>query len=160
MLLNASEVELLLQTNNKGAKAQVGYDLTLKEVKQINGGIVMADKTIVDEYTEIMPTKNANGKLIYKLEPGTYSITFEQGVKLPTNRAAFIRHRSSILRCGGIITSGVYDPSFYVDEMGGVLIATKPIIIERGARVAQIIMFESQESQAYDGQFQGNKDIK
>jgi len=41
-----------------------------------------------------------------------------------------------------------------------VLIATKPIIIERGARIAQIIMFESQESQAYDGQWQGNKDIK
>jgi deoxycytidine triphosphate deaminase len=160
MLLNASEVELLLQTNNKGAKAQVGYDLTLKEVKQINGGIVMADKTIVDDYTEIMPTKNTNGKLIYKLEPGTYSITFEQGVKLPTNRTAFVRHRSSVLRCGGIITSGVYDPGFAVDEMGGVLIATKSIIIEKGARIAQIIMFENQESEAYDGQFQGNKDIK
>lgn len=160
MLLNASEVELLLQTNNKGAKAQVGYDLTLKEVKQINGGIVMADKTIVDDYTEIMPTKNTNGKLIYKLEPGTYSVTFEQGVKLPTNRTAFVRHRSSVLRCGGIITSGVYDPGFAVDEMGGVLIATKSIIIEKGARVAQIIMFENQESEAYDGQFQGNKDIK
>ena len=160
MLLNASEVELLLRTNNKGAKAQVGYDLTLKEVKQINGGIVMADKTIVDDYTEIMPTKNTNGKLIYKLEPGTYSVTFEQGVKLPTNRTAFVRHRSSVLRCGGIITSGVYDPGFAVDEMGGVLIATKSIIMEKGARVAQIIMFENQESEAYDGQFQGNKDIK
>ena len=160
MLLNASEVELLLQTNNKGAKAQVGYDLTLKEVKQINGGIVMADKTIVDDYTEIMPTKNTNGKLIYKLEPGTYSVTFEQGVKLPTNRTAFVRHRSSVLRCGGIITSGVYDPGFAVDEMGGVLIATKSIILEKGARVAQIIMFENQESEAYDGQWQGNKDIK
>ena len=160
MLLNASEVEVLLQTNNKGAKAQVGYDLTLKEVKQINGGIVMADKTIVDDYTEIMPTKNTNGKLIYKLEPGTYSVTFEQGVKLPTNRTAFVRHRSSVLRCGGIITSGVYDPGFAVDEMGGVLIATKSIIIEKGARVAQIIMFENQESEAYDGQWQGNKDIK
>ena len=160
MLLNASEVELLLQTNNKGAKAQVGYDLTLKEVKQINGGIVMADKTIVDDYTEIMPTKNTNGKLIYKLEPGTYSVTFEQGVKLPTNRTAFVRHRSSVLRCGGIITSGVYDPGFAVDEMGGVLIATKSIIIEKGARVAQIIMFENQESEAYDGQWQGSKDVK
>ncbi len=160
MLLNASEVELLLQTNNKGAKAQVGYDLTLKEVKQINGGIVMADKTIVDEYTQIMPTKNANGKLIYKLEPGTYSITFEQGVKLPTNRTAFIRHRSSILRCGGIITSGVYDPAFYVEEMGGVLIATKPIIIEKGARCAQIIIFENHEAEAYAGQYLGSKDIK
>jgi deoxycytidine triphosphate deaminase len=160
MLLNASEVELLLQTNNKGAKAQVGYDLTLKEVKRINGGIVMADKTIVDDYTALMPIKNTDGKFIYRLEPGTYSITFEQGIKLPTNRTAFIRHRSSVLRCGGIITSGVYDPGFAVDEMGGVLIATKSIIIEKGARVAQIIMFENQESEAYDGQFQGNKDIK
>jgi deoxycytidine triphosphate deaminase len=160
MLLNALEVEKLLQTNDKGAKAQVGYDLTLKGVKKINGGIVMSDKTIVEDYTEVMPQTNANGKLIYKLEPGTYSLTFDQGVKLPTNRTAFIRHRSSILRCGGIITSGVYDPGFEVDEMGGVLIATKPIIIERGARVAQIIMFESQESEAYDGQWQGNKDIK
>lgn len=160
MLLNASEVESLLQTNNKGAKAQVGYDLTLKEVKQINGGIVMAEKTILDEYTEVMPTKNANGQLIYKLEPGTYSITFEQGVKLPTNRTAFVRHRSSILRCGGIITSGVYDPGFEVDEMGGVLIATKSMIIEKGARVAQIIMFENNTAEAYDGQWQKNKDVK
>lgn len=160
MLLNASEVELLLQTNGKGAKAQVGYDLTLKEVKQINGGIVMAHKTTLDEYTQIMPIKNTNGQLIYKLEPGTYSITFEQGVKLPTNRTAFIRHRSSILRCGGIITSGVYDPGFEVDEMGGILIATKPIIIEKGARVAQIIMFENAITEAYNGQWQGNKDTK
>ena len=160
MLLNASEVELLLQTNNKGAKAQVGYDLTLKEVKQINGGIVMADKTIVDEYTEIMPTKNANGKLIYKLEPGTYSITFEQGVELHATRTAFIRHRSSILRCGGMITSGIFDPGFKVDEMGAVLIATKPIIIERGARVAQIYIFENNPAELYAGQWSGKKDYK
>ena len=160
MLLNADQVTELLITNDKGAKAQVGYDLTLKEVKKINGGIVMSDKTIVDEYTTITPTKNANDKLIYKLDPGTYSITFEQGVALPTNRTAFIRHRSSILRCGGIITSGVYDPGFEVDEMGGVLIATQPIIIEKGARVAQIIMFQNMSAEAYNGQFQGSKDIK
>jgi len=160
MLLNASEVELLLQTNNKGARAQVGYDLTLKEIKQINGGMVLADKTVVEDYTTLMPIKSANDKIIYKLEPGTYSLTFEQGCKLDTKHTAFIRHRSSILRCGGIITSGVYDPGFEVDEMGAVLIATKPIIIEKGARVAQIIMLENQEAEAYDGQFQGSKDIK
>jgi deoxycytidine triphosphate deaminase len=160
MLLNALEVEKLLQTNDKGAKAQVGYDLTLKGVKKINGGIVMSDKTIVEDYTEVMPQTNANGKLIYKLEPGTYSLTFDQGVKLPTNRTAFIRHRSSVLRCGGIITSGVYDPGFEVDEMGGVLIATQPLIIEKGARVAQIIMFQNMTAEAYDGQWQKEKDLK
>jgi len=160
MLLNADQVIELLITNDKGAKAQVGYDLTLKGVKKINGGIVMSEKTIVDEYTEITPTKNTNDKLIFKLEPGTYSLTFEQGVKLPTNRTAFIRHRSSILRCGGIITSGVYDPGFEVDEMGGVLIATQPIIIEKGARVAQIIMFQNMTAEAYNGQWQKDKDVK
>lgn len=160
MLLNADQVTELLTTNDKGAKAQVGYDLTLKGVKKVNGGIVMSEKTIVDEYTEVLPSRNLNEKLVFKLEPGTYSLTFEQGVKLPTNRTAFIRHRSSILRCGGIITSGVYDPGFEVDEMGGVLIATQPIIIEKGARVAQIIMLENVSAEAYDGQFLGKKDIK
>lgn len=160
MLLNALEVEKLLQTNQKGAKAQVGYDLTLKGVKKINGGIVMADKTVVNDYTEIMPQTNANGKFIYKLDPGTYSLTFEQGIKLPASRTAFIRHRSSILRCGGIITSGVYDPGFEVDEMGGVMIATQPIIIEKGARVAQVIIFENQSAELYAGQFLGKNDIK
>ena len=44
--------------------------------------------------------------------------------------------------------------------MGGVLIATQPITIEIGARIAQIIVFDNSEAQLYDGQFQGNKDVK
>jgi deoxycytidine triphosphate deaminase len=87
-------------------------------------------------------------------------LTFEQGVKLPSNKTAFIRHRSSILRCGGIITSGVYDPGFEVDEMGAVLIATQPITIEKGARVAQIIIFDNFDAELYAGQWQGTKDVK
>ena len=160
MLLNAYEVEQLLQTNDKGAKGQVGYDLTLKGVKQINGGMVLADKTIVEDYTEIFPTQGSTGKYLYKLEPGTYSLTFEQGCKLDNTHTAFVRHRSSVLRCGGIITSGVYDPGFEVDEMGAVLIATRSITIEKGARVAQIIMMENNPAELYDGQFQKGKDIK
>ena len=159
MLNNANQVEQLLQTNDKGAKAQVGYDLTLKEVKQINGGSVFSDKTEVGPYLEV-PTFSKEGKTVYTLSPGSYSLTFEQGVKLPSNKTAFIRHRSSILRCGAIITSGVYDPGFEVDEMGGVLIATRPINIEVGARVAQIIIFDNSEAELYDGQWQGNKDVK
>jgi dUTP pyrophosphatase len=159
MLNNANQVEQLLQTNGKGAKAQVGYDLTLKEVKTINGGSVLCDKTIVDSYNEV-PSYELEGKTRFTLEPGSYSLTFEQGVKLPSNKTAFIRHRSSILRCGAIITSGVYDPGFEVDEMGGVLIATQPITIEKGARVAQIIIFDNFDAELYDGQWMGEKDVK
>ena len=160
MLLNANQVEQFLQTNNKGAKAQVGYDLTLKGVKQISGGLVLADKTVVADYVEMMPTFTTAEKFIYELQPGTYSLTFEQGIKLDAAHTAFIRHRSSILRCGGIITSGVYDPGFEVEEMGAVLIATQPIDIEKGARVAQVIIFDNVDAEKYNGQWQGNKDVK
>jgi deoxycytidine triphosphate deaminase len=168
MLNNADQVEQLLQTNGKGAKAQVGYDLTLKEVKQINGGAVFSDKTVVHQYTPIAPFNTADtsvdqdgaGRTLFALAPGTYSLTFEQGIKLPTNKTAFIRHRSSILRCGSVITSGIFDPGFEVDEMGAVMITTQPITIEKGARVAQVYIFDNNEADAYNGQWQSTKDKK
>jgi deoxycytidine triphosphate deaminase len=160
MLLNADQLVEYINTRNLGAKAQVGYDVTLKEIKRINGGMVLSDKTLIEDYTPIMPTQSPTGKFLFKLEPDTYSITFEQGIKLDLNHSAFIRHRSSVLRNGGIITSGVYDPNFEVDEMGAVLIATKPLVIEKGARIAQVVIFENYLSEAYSGQFQKNKDIK
>ena len=160
MLNNADQVEQLLQTNGKAAKAQVGYDLTLKEVKQIVGGTVLCERTEVDHYHSIETVEDIYGRDVFSLQPGTYSLTFEQGVILPSGKTAFIRHRSSILRCGAIITSGVYDPSFYVDEMGAVLIVTRPITIQKGARVAQIIVFDNNDAEAYNGQWLGEKDYK
>lgn len=160
MILNADQVEMYLATRGLGAKAQVGYDLTLKAVKSINGGVVMANKTSVVDYAGILPTIGSEGRKIFKLDPGTYSLTFEQGCKLDANTTAFIRHRSSVLRCGAIITSGVYDPGFEVDEMGAVMIATKNIVIELGARVAQIVMFQNNTADTYNGQWQGAKDRK
>jgi len=121
---------------------------------------VLKDKTELEEYDAIMPTFTSSEKFIFTLQPGTYSLTFEQGIKLDANHTAFIRHRSSVLRCGGIITSGVYDPGFEVDEMGGVLIATQPMDSELGAHVAQVILFENSSAELYDGQWQKGKDVK
>jgi len=160
MLLNADQVAELLQTNDKGAKAQVGYDLTLKSVSKVGGGIVMKDKTIVHDYSDVTPTLNGYNQYVYHLEPGVYSLTFEQGCKLDNTHTAFVRHRSSVLRCGGIITSGVYDPGFEVEEMGAILFASEKIFIEKGARVAQIVMMENNPAELYNGQWQGAKDVK
>ena len=159
MLLNAHEVTELLQTNGKGKKAQVGYDLTLKQIKQVNGGVVSKDATTIFPYSDVAASL-VDGRYIYNLEPGTYSLTFEQGCKLDDKHTAFIRHRSSILRAGGIITTGVYDSGFEVDEMGAVLVATKNIAIEVGARVAQIIIMENHPADLYNGQWQKEKDVK
>lgn len=160
MLLNADQVVQLLQTNDKGAKAQVGYDLTLKNVSKVQGGLVLKDKTIVNDYQPVMPTLNGYGQYMYHLEPGVYSLTFDQGCQLDETHTAFIRHRSSVLRCGGVITSGVYDPGFTVEEMGAILVLGEKMVVEKGARVAQIVIMENATAELYDGQWQGSKDVK
>ena len=164
MLLNANQVEQMLVTNGKGKKAQVGYDLTVKDVKAIRGGILYADETQLEPYDQIetmsVQKKDGDHREVWSLKPGIYSVTFEQGCKLDDQTTAFIRQRSSVLRMGGTVTSGVYDPGFEVDEMGGVMTLTKSAVIEKGARLAQIIMFENFPAELYDGQWQKDKDVK
>ena len=164
MLLNANQVEQMLVTNGKGKKAQVGYDLTVKDVKAIRGGILYADETQLEPYDQIetMSVQKVDGdhREVWSLKPGIYSVTFEQGCKLDDQTTAFIRQRSSVLRMGGTVTSGVYDPGFEVDEMGGVMTLTKSTVIEKGARLAQIIMMENNSAELYDGQWQKDKDVK
>ena len=164
MLLNANQVEQMLVTNGKGKKAQVGYDLTVTDVKSIRGGMLFADKTVLESYDEVKLTTFEKSEGDYRnawvLTPGIYSITFEQGCKLDDKTTAFIRQRSSILRMGGTVTSGVYDPGFEVDQMGGVMTLTKTVVLEKGARLAQIIMFENNSAELYDGQWQKDKDVK
>ena len=164
MLLNANQVEEMLVTNGKGKKAQVGYDLTVKDVKAIRGGILYADETQLEPYDQIetmsVQKKDGDHREVWSLKPGIYSVTFEQGCKLDDQTTAFIRQRSSVLRMGGTVTSGVYDPGFEVDEMGGVMTLTKTVVIEKGARLAQIIMFENNSAELYDGQWQKDKDVK
>lgn len=160
MLLNSDQILELLETNGHGAKAQVGYDLTLNSAKRVVGGVVTQDKTSPMPYEELMPTKNTAGKLMFHFKRGVYSLTFDQGIKLPADRTAFIRHRSSILRCGSFITSGVYDPGFEVEQMGAVMFVEEELYLEKGARVAQVIVLENTNAELYSGQWQGSKDLK
>lgn len=146
------------------------------------GDAILKEKTHIPDpnitYQEFFP-KNRKIEKIYKenkgeiiktqeeeincwhLYPGVYSLTFNQGCKLPNNISAEIKGRSSLNRLGCRIESGIYDPGFEVENMGAVLYVSIPIIIEYRARVAQIIMHECEPtSNSYNGQFQKDKDIK
>ena len=160
MYLNSHEIDLLIK-GVKGKKAQVGIDLTVKEIKQIGGGSLYKDETKLNEYLTLTPSIDNTGKEGWFLIAGhSYSVTFEQGIELGSMHTAFIRHRSSLLRMGWTCTSGVYDPGFAVDEMGAVITGTSNIFIEKGSRIAQIVVAENHRADLYDGQWQGSKDVK
>lgn len=166
-MLNAQQIlseGLLKLEHTKGKSSQVGYDLTLKQVNKIGNtdiaiakiGKVLKDKTELTNYTPY-GLINLDGVHGWLLHQGVYDITFNEGCKLPANRVAFIKQRSSLYRNGTIINSPVFDPNFETEFMGTLMFVYDTIFIEENARVAQIYFHECTpvpEDQLYNGQFQ------
>ena len=170
-MLNAKQIideGLLLLEHAKGKPAQVGYDITLKKVQKIGLkiganayregkiGKVLKDKTELTEYVpqNTIMLDGVEGWLLYD---GVYDITFNEGCKIPENRVAFIKQRSSLYRNGAIINSPVFDPGFETEFMGTLLYVHETIFIEKDARVAQIYFHECNGAELYDGQWQNDK---
>jgi len=168
-MLNVQQIldeGLLKLEHTQGKPAQVGFDLTLKQVNMLglNGkdgriGKVLKDKTELTNYTPY-PLINLDGAHGWLLYEGVYDITFNEGCKLPENRVAFIKQRSSLYRNGTIINSPVFDPGFETNFMGTLMYVHETIFIEENARVAQIYFHECESAELYNGQWQGDKQRK
>jgi len=173
-MLNAKQIVdegLLLLENTQGKPAQVGYDLSLKAVQKIGNkigggaynlssgskiGKVLKNKTELTTYTSL-DTIHLDGVEGWLLHEGVYDITFNEGCKIPDNRVAFIKQRSSLYRNGAIINSPVFDPGFETEFMGTLLYVHEPLFIEKDARVAQIYFHKCMSAEMYNGQWQGDK---
>lgn len=167
-MLNSKQIideGLLLLETTKGKPAQVGFDLSLKLVQKIglkSGansyregkiGKILKYKTELTEYIleDIVTLDGVEGWLLYD---GVYDITFNEGCKLPSNRVAFIKQRSSLYRNGTTINSPVFDPGFETKNMGTLMYVHELIFIEKDARVAQIYFHECEPAEEYNGQWQ------
>jgi deoxycytidine triphosphate deaminase len=170
-MLNSKQIiteGLLKLDNTQGKPAQVGFDLSLKAVNKIGNrigyntfgdgqiGKVLKDKTELTTYTSIN-TIMLDGVEGWLLHEGVYDITFNEGCKIPENRVAFIKQRSSLYRNGAIINSPVFDPGFETEFMGTLLYVHEPLFIEKDARVAQIYFHECNGAELYNGQWQNDK---
>lgn len=144
---------------------QQGVDIRIAKINKIKGkvGVVPEEgKTVLPEYEPIQPLhyKKGEGERIYgwMLGPGVYDIEFVEGVKVDSFHAMKPLTRSSLVRMGSRIDSGLYDAGFNTEHCGAMLYVSHPVIIAVNARVAQIVCLESDEvSNLYNGQFQGDK---
>ena len=168
MIQNAVFVESCLKNLYHGSKAQNGYDVSIKIIKYISShaspGITI-HKSHTPDYSEVdvLPEGKSNypgpG---YFLPAGVYSVTFNEGGEIPQGYCGWFTHRSSLVRCGAFITSGLYDTGFQCDEFGALLFVlnSQGIYIQKNARIAQFVMAKAEETELYNGQFQGAKDKK
>lgn len=165
MLLNSHDIinrNLLKLENSMGKPAQIGYDLSVKNIFYHNDdtlGQILKDRTIVPEQTALK-TVVLDNRVGWFVDPGYYDIMFHEGVRMPNNLTAFIKQRSSLYRNGIIINSPLFDPGFETDNMGTLMFVHKRTFIEQDARLAQIYFYENNvvdESNLYNGQWQNDK---
>lgn len=143
--------------------AQVGIDLHITSCSKLSNrveiGHIYADniskKTKITKTEKCLPIKSQEHSY-WRLEPGVYEIGFAEGCKFDSKTFGKIVHRSSLYRNGVEINSPIWDPGFHTNEMGTFMIVHNSIEIDVYARVAQMIVFETnEESEMYNGQYQG-----
>lgn len=168
MILNAENVLDFIPSGllEKGKKAQVGVDLSIKNITKIVGGKLYANgKKEIDKYEAVDSIKEVcDGKSVttWLLKKGVYSLTFDQSVKLDNKHTAFVIGKSTTNRIGLLIRSAVFDPGFCCDNIGATMYVFEDskVEIQEGALLGQLVIIENEKAESYDGNYQGSKDLK
>lgn len=157
------EREVLTGVDLENAVQQQGVDIRLDKVNRLvtSGKIPVEGKTKLPIYEPVKAFTENDGSEIYHLGPGYYEVIFIEGCKIPDDLVLNnIKSRSSLVRCGAHIQCGQFDANFSTDHMGCFLKVEIPIAIERGARIAQVQVFETRKvdkEHLYNGQWQNDK---
>lgn len=109
---------------------------------------------------EAVPSVSIATRKGWAIPKGVYSVTFNEGGKIPVEHCGWFVPRSSIIRTGNDLRSGLYDAGFEAENFGAILIVNQPVFIEINARIAQFLVSTAVSSELYDGQWQGQKDHK
>ncbi len=127
---------------------QAGIDLTLDTIYRFKGsGVLDFDNS----KRKIAETEIIEFKEYVDLNPGPYKIRFTEYFEIPNDTIGILFPRSTLLRNGCTINSGLFDPGFkgYGEVL---LIAFNPIRLYKKARIAQIVLFKNDKSfQEYSG---------
>ena len=132
-----------------------GFDITLRDVAMLQNygqiGVDNAQRRLPDLAPLIFDNQG-----FLELIPGTYIITYNEIVHIPTSLMALARPRSSLLRCGVNIGTAVWDAG-YSGRSQSLMLVYNPqgFRVQQNARVAQLVfMTLSGETEGYSGKYQ------
>ncbi len=133
-----------------------GFDITLRDVAMFQTmGQIGADNS-QRRLADLSPLVfDADGFM--ELPPGSYIITYNEIVHIPTNLMALARPRSSLLRSGVNIGTAVWDAGYEGRSQSLMQVYNKyGFRVQKNARVAQLVfMTLTAETDGYSGKYQG-----
>ncbi|AHG00145.1 deoxyuridine 5'-triphosphate nucleotidohydrolase [Halostagnicola larsenii XH-48] len=133
-----------------------GVDLTLEIVfEQLEPGRITKDGKSVGERVA-RPLEELEEKMpqTYYLPEGAYVARYGERIEIPDGHIGFVYPRSSLMRNSCMLNTAVWDAG-YEGRGEGLLQVHHDIEIQRGARIAQLVLVEADHEEAYDGSYQG-----
>lgn len=129
-----------------------GVDLTVEAIytQETPGRIETGGKTVGDR----SPVRTEEGT--FRLEPGGYVAQYAETVRIPDEHIGFVYPRSTLMRNSCMLHTAVWDAG-YEGKGEGLLEVHHPIEIERGARIAQLVLAAADHDGTYEGSYQGER---
>ena len=133
-----------------------GVDLTLGAVhEQTTRGRISRDGKRIGERREV-PFESVEGRKWAYLGRGGYVLQYAETVSIPEGHVGFVYPRSSLMRNSCMLNTAVWDAG-YEGKGEGLLQVHHYVELERGARVAQLVLAEADHEGTYDGTYQGER---
>ncbi|MFB6090860.1 MAG: deoxyuridine 5'-triphosphate nucleotidohydrolase [Halobellus sp.] len=139
-----------------------GVDLTLGDVlEQAAPGYVGREGKVVGARESISPVDPdtpdgddvASGADVFALDSGGYILQYAETIAIPDDHVGFLYPRSTLMRNSCMLNTAVWDAG-YEGRGEGLLQVHHPVRLERGARVAQLVLAEADHAGVYDGSYQ------
>lgn len=132
-------------------------DLRVQDIFKITSDIFVIDSKnnkVHRGSQKIEPVNN-----FWVLEPGSYEIITNHDVTIAKDEAGYVITRSTFIRNGCFLTSGLYDSGFS-GRVGCLLVVTTGRLkIERGTRIGQFILQDAECVAIYKGSYGSGKEF-
>jgi dUTP pyrophosphatase len=148
LLENAIDIETQIQPN--------GLELTLKEIKAINGPGALDFDNTERKLPDSKTIEFCSDGWIH-LPEGIYKILFNEVLNIPMNLAAIAKPRSSLIRCGATLETAVWDAGYRGrSESMLVVYNYSGFRVKRNARIIQLLFYtlEKEVEKGYSGIYQ------
>jgi dUTP pyrophosphatase len=134
-----------------------GVDLTVEAVlEQREPGRISRDGKTIGERQALQPDTRGDHAETFYLPPGGYILQYAETISIPDDHVGFLYPRSSLMRNSCMLNTAVWDAG-YTGKGEGLLQVHHDVELERGARVAQLVLADADHDEVYDGSYQNER---